>query len=581
MLESPPDTLQWPLPKRYSEPMTRLILAFLAFLAAAAQPATAQPSGGECTSESGEKGVALLIGVSAYDGTPGTVGGVDAEGWSPLPNAARDIALVCRSLAQAGYAMQVVQDPDWATLDSAIADFHLAASQAPSALVYFAGHGFQFQGMQYLVPADAPAISATDAMRSHFIPIDRLLDAASAAEQFSLFLMDACRTSFPHVHIVEEETGDSQAAAQTIGLFDVPGGAVIFSTAAGRPAYDDAPVGSSESPFAAAVARNLAVPGLRLMDFYTNLHLDVVEMTEEMQPAGPQHPALYSTRPANFYLVEALDEETLAQQAESAGTAPELAFPPMAEIAVTDGRILVGQVLGDISLASILAAADAGDSTAQYVAGLAYQHGVGVEEDAEAAIAWFEMSATQGNPAGQTSLAYMLTSDEFADRPRALALFRTASAQGYAKAKSQLGYYLLSGELGEEDREEAVALFREASQAGHVFATYALGQYGEGERANAEARLAELAAAGNPEGDNWLCEMRYIELDFARMAGPCERAALAGYAAPRAIWAGMLARGDGVERDNEQAQYWARLALTQLDPARRQALHDYTQGLIR
>jgi hypothetical protein len=179
--------------------MVRLIRSLVTLIAITAQPARA-----ECANGSGERGVALLIGVSSYYGTPGATGGVDAAGWSPLPNAERDIELVCSALAQAGYAMHVVRDPDWSTLDSAIVDFHLAAIEAPSALVYFAGHGFQFEGTQYLVPADAPVISAPASMRSHFMPIDRLLNAASAAEQFSLFLMDACRTTFPHVHVAAE-----------------------------------------------------------------------------------------------------------------------------------------------------------------------------------------------------------------------------------------------------------------------------------------------------------------------------------------------------------------------------------------
>jgi TPR repeat protein len=238
-------------------------------------------------------------------------------------------------------------------------------------------------------------------------------------------------------------------------------------------------------------------------------------------------------------------------------------------------------VSGDIALSGIVAAANGGNSTAQYIVGLAYQHGIGVEEDEATAVEWFSMSSAQDNPAGTTSLAYMLTFEQFQDLPRALALFRAASDQGYAKAKSQLGYYLITGELGQEDQDQAVALFREASQAGHVFATYALGQYGDGERKNAEMRLEELAAAGDPEGDNWLCEMRYVQQDYARMASACEGAALTGYAAPRAIYAGMLARGDGVERDRDQARYWARLALTQLDPVRREALYDYTRRLIR
>lgn len=574
--------------------MIRLILALIALVAASAQPARAECAPGSQPQGNGERGVGLLIGVSEY-------AAAEDGGWSPLDNAVHDVELVCSMLKQAGYRVTVLRDPEWAEIDASVADFHVAATDAPSAIAYFAGHGFQYGGQQFLVPANAPLRSSTDELRGNFINIENLRYALGAAEGFSLFMLDACRTANPHVHF--DAVTNAAASVSNLGKVELPGGAVIFSTGEGRPAYDEAPLDSPLSPFANAVASNLAVPGLALFDFYGRLSEDVIERTRDMDPGGAQYPAIYISGTPNFYIVDAQDLASLSAEVEAEPAplpvsttaeasrrdgddpveqSPAIKLPDLTEIAVTDGRVLVRRIIGDPTIAEIVDAAEAGDAMAQYVLGLALQHGVGIEPDQRAAFDWFERSAAQDNVAGMTSLAYMLTLPASADLPRARSLLTEASNRGYAKAKSQLGFALLSGALGDTDVARAVDLFREASDAGHVYATYALGRYGEGESENAEGRLRELADHGNVDADRWLCEMHYEALDFDGVAEHCERAARHEYPTAQAIWAGMLARGDDVRRDDDRALHWAERAIGRLDRNQTSgaALYDYTEELI-
>ncbi|MBD3728131.1 MAG: SEL1-like repeat protein [Sphingomonadales bacterium] len=542
-----------------------------------ASPALAQCENG---SGNGTRGVALLVGISDYHAASGRDAG---DHWGKLPNAVHDIDFVCEGFAKAGYRLFVLRDPDWTTMDATIADFHIAAMNAPSSVVYFAGHGFEYGGRQYVVPVDAPKKTERARLRADFIPLKSILDAAASAKEFSLFLMDACRTHAPVVQLADAPAGDLDSSPEAIGLFTVPRGAVIFSTISGRPAYDDAPAGAPQSPFAAAVAENMALPGLELSDFYENLHHDVVDLTEDMNPNGPQYPALYKVAQSKFYLVEPLAESAVeeAAAAPQGAAIPKLDLPSDQELSVEDGPVLIARVLKRNSLVNLTRAAEAGDPVAQYVLGYVYQHGTGAKKNAKKAQDWFEKSAAQGNAAGETALAYFLLTQPNPDQQRALALYRAAAAQGYAKAQSHLAFALWNGTLVPEDKDQALALFEQASQSGHVFATFALAQYSPERRPVAEQRLREIAAKGNAEGDNWLCELYYVDLNVAAVAGHCEKAALAGYPAARAIWAGMLARGDGTTRDDRQASYWAKLALTELDPVTRKTLYDYTAKFIR
>lgn len=563
--------------------MYHLLLSLVALTMLFASPARAA-----CGDTTGERGIALLIGISDYRAPEASVTGAS---WAPLGNAVNDVELVCEAMSQAGFGTIILRDPTYWEIDSALIDFQLAAREVDNAIVYYAGHGFEFGGQSYLVPVDAPVESTAESINGDFVAMQRLLDAASEASEFGLFFMDACRTRDP---VIALDTGaGGPSSASPLGLFTVPTGAVIFSTVSGRPALDEAPVGSSSSPFARAVVESMQVPGLELQAFYASMHEAIVEQTSDMQPVGPQYPALYKITPAEFYLVE----PGFTPAAEPVTDATAVTFPPMDRLATVDEPQLLRELLQEYSIADIAAAAEAADPVAEYLLGYAYNFGLGVRRDVGEALTWLERSAAQEHPGGMTELAYFLQqeagdaanthSDEERDamEARALALYEAASEQGYAKAQSHLALALMWGTLGVLDYDRGQDLLESASAAGHVYATYALAMYGEDAREAGMARLREIADSGNVEGNNWLCNLHYTNrtIRTAAPGGPeisdCEVAALNGYMSSRVIYAEALANGWGIEADPGQASYFARLALAQPEISTRRELQEIATWL--
>jgi len=552
-----------------------LTLAFVLLLV----PGAARAACGDGT---GERGVALLIGVSNYRAPAAAP---ESGAWGQLDNALRDVDEVCAKLSKAGFATRILRDPTFEQLDSAIFDFHDAAQESDLAVVYFAGHGFEFRGQSYIVPVDAPKRTSLGAMTGDFLPMSRLLNAASASKQFGLFLLDACRTRDPVVQVIDAAPTEPGNTPGSVGLVSVPDGAVIFSTVVGRPALDAAPADSVLSPFASAIVAGLDLPGLELTDFYAFVHEDVVRRTGAMAPVGPQYPALYKITPSKLYLVEPPEPSRLPVFGALVGMEVPIQLPPPERLAVEDEPKLIREVLSKYKFGQLLRAAERDNPVAQYLAGYAYEFGIGVDADLAKAKEWLALSAAQGHPGGLLELAYFLEHNEGGGNGQARELYEKAAATGYAKAQSHLAALLWSDALARPEaeraelRQRALGLFEQAAAAGHVYATYALATNSPERRPTAEARLREIAAAGNPQGSYWLCELAAWEGKAATAAKECELAAYEGFGVARAILAGMYARGDGVAQSNERAQYWARLALTEPELAAQPGLYQTTQGL--
>ena len=540
--------------------MTRifLLVAFaLGLLPMAASAAT-------CDDRTGTRGVALLVGVSNYR-APETANGGAA--WGKLDNAINDVEQVCAKLAEQGFATWILRDPTYGQLDSAIFDFSKIARTADYAVVYYAGHGFEFRGQSYIVPVDAPGSTTLGALKDDFLPLSRLTNVASSAREFGLFLLDACRTRDPVVEVVDAAPTDDGPGQ--VDLIDLPNGAVLYSTRRGKPALDAAPRGSQLSPFASAVLAGLDKPG-ELTDFYAAVHDGVERLTEDMPPEGPQLTVLYRISPAPLYLVE--------PQVTANAPAARIEMPPLQRLATVDEPSLIREILRDHSLADLIGSATAGDPAAQYLVGYAYEFGVGVRIDMREAQSWLEKSAAQNHPGGLLELAYFLE-HEAGDQARARQLYEQAAATGYAKAQSHLASYLWNGSyseadpaVGEQRRARALELFKQASAAGHVYATFWLASYAADIAPElgppAAARLRQLAAAGDPAGILWTCELHYQAHEWSAAAEQCLLAASRGPAtqgagAAQARLAQLHAAGNGVPQSAEQARYWAKLALTE------------------
>jgi TPR repeat protein len=479
-------------------PRIGAIYAALLALCFAIPAASAQPTGTCGTAPLKGERVALLIGNSTYN---------DWE-WPSLKNAVNDIDYVCDAFAKAGIAPRIVRNADMPSLDAALTRFAAEAKGAKSVIIYYAGHGFEYGGRNWLVPMDAPPATRRADVEKRYLSIEAAVKRVVPQGAFTLLFVDACRTTEPVVRVEDADVTKGEAGSAPLGLLDIGQGAVFYSTAKGRPALDFAPVGSPVSPFAAAVVKELGIPGLEISDYFKVVSREVYKQTNGMA-LGPQQPFHYGSWFDDYYLVappevpQAMTAMPVAAPVTAAAATRGAKPPvdPLADIsldrlAIEDEPVLIADVLSRHPATEIVALADGGHPLAQQLAGYMFSLGVGLKKDLPRARAYLEQSAAQGFPAGQQELGYLLLENDPApaDVKRAYDLYVAASDAGYSKAKTHLAYRLAAGTFGPADYPRSQALYAEAADKGHPAAIFALTYFADTRAANM-ARLRALADA--------------------------------------------------------------------------------------
>ncbi|MEO8318163.1 MAG: caspase family protein, partial [Bradyrhizobium sp.] len=128
-----------------------------------------------------EKRVALIVGNSSYQTVP------------QLPNPSRDATSVAKMFRDAGFdSVDVQLNVGNLEFKRAIRKFETTADQADIAVVYYAGHGLEIGGTNYLIPTDARLASDRDA-DDEAILLERLVSSADGAKRLRLVILDACR----------------------------------------------------------------------------------------------------------------------------------------------------------------------------------------------------------------------------------------------------------------------------------------------------------------------------------------------------------------------------------------------------
>ena len=167
-----------------------------------------------------------------------------------------------------------------------VRDFAAAAADADIAVVYYAGHGIEVNGANYLIPADARLASDYDIPDETF-PLDRILDALEPVKHLRLVILDACRDN-PF-----SKTMKRSVATRSIGrgLAKVEpttsNTLVAFAAKAGAVASDG---DGSNSPFASALMKHITAPGLELRLAFGKVRDDVIKTT-----ANQQEPFVYGS----------------------------------------------------------------------------------------------------------------------------------------------------------------------------------------------------------------------------------------------------------------------------------------------
>jgi len=211
-----------------------------------------------------ERRIALVIGNGGY-------------ATAPLPNPVNDAALMSASLEALGFTVSAHTDLDRRGLQRAVVDFGKlleAAEPDTVALIYYAGHGVQIDGENYLIPVDAEIRDPLD-VKIEGVRASDMLDTLNRYDGgLNIVILDACRNN-PFEGATRSGSGNGLAR------MDAPTGTLVaFSTAPGKVAEDGT---GNNSPYTRALSRAMRIPGLQVEDVFKRVRIEVLERTGNRQ----------------------------------------------------------------------------------------------------------------------------------------------------------------------------------------------------------------------------------------------------------------------------------------------------------
>ena len=227
--------------------------------------------------------------------------GNDAYGYVPiLRKAVNDAHSVAAALAERDFEVVRVIDADRRTMNRHISRFTARLEPGDTALLFFAGHGVEIDGENYLLPVDivSPAAGEQDFIKAESIALSSLLDRIRATgAKVTIALIDACRDN-PFA----ATTGRSIGRTRGLGRISAPEGTfVIFSAGAGQMALDELVENEPEnnSVFTRTLLPRLSRPGLELRDLVKEVRIEVRNSARTVNHA--QFPAYYDELLGEFY----------------------------------------------------------------------------------------------------------------------------------------------------------------------------------------------------------------------------------------------------------------------------------------
>jgi uncharacterized caspase-like protein len=259
-------------------PLARVV-ASLVVLAVCGGTAAAQQDGVV------ERRVALVVANASYQHVP------------VLPNPGRDAQALATVLRSVGFqSVQLEIDVSRARLIENLRAFARAASDADWAVVYYAGHGIEINGINYLIPVDATLTADRD-VPLEAVPLEQVLDSVDAARRLRVVILDACRDN-PFVAQMKRSAG-TRSVGRGLARIEPAGGTLVaYAAKAGQVALDGD--GGGNSPFVASLVRYLPQPGIEISRLFRLVRDEVMEAT-----GRKQEPFVYGSLPAREFFFAA------------------------------------------------------------------------------------------------------------------------------------------------------------------------------------------------------------------------------------------------------------------------------------
>ena len=230
-----------------------------------------------------EPRVALVIGNGAYRSVP------------ELDNSRNDADDISEQLKRVGFAVIDGRDLDRSAMYAALGRFAQRVRGTDAGLVYYSGHGMQINGQNYLVPVDLKLAGGSSFTPFDLVKLDDVVEALNYTAGVKLLVLDACRDN-PFANSVADSKG-SRGIGATRGLAKIErsqGMLIAYSTQSNSVAADG--IGRN-SPFTAALVREIQVPGLEVATVFRRVAINVNRETQ-----GAQTPELSVSLLQDFYL---------------------------------------------------------------------------------------------------------------------------------------------------------------------------------------------------------------------------------------------------------------------------------------
>jgi hypothetical protein len=502
-----------------------------------------------------EKRVALVIGNSAYHAVP------------VLPNPAADARLMSDTLLSLGFFVVgggAQLDLDKAGFDGALQKFKTELTGADVALFYYAGHGVETHGLNYLAPVDAHPLEEADIF-TQMVGMSGILDQLEkSGARINLVLLDACRDNPFSGQGVHSTTGGLAQMPAPVGTL------ISFATQPRSVSLDGV---DGHSPYTRALVDAMQRPGSGLFKTFNEVGLAVAKATQGQQipwvssspisgnfyfagrpaaeaaspaPVTPDAPApsplvqearlSQADDPSHHDLIT--DCDRLAAMPYDTGHPPGLPgvepdqinltaaaaackdamaqYPDVARFVFEAGRVATARK--DYTGARRLyeQAAAAGYAMAMNNLGGVYEGGDGVPQNYAEAARWYGKAVAAGEPIAMVDLGWLYETGHGVTRDYAQArrLYEAAAKADVPAGMNNLGLLFMYGKGVARDYAEAKRLFEQGAALGEASAMNGLGAiYNDGHGVPRNVTVArqwfeKAAALGNPEAKQNLKGMR-------------------------------------------------------------------------
>jgi uncharacterized protein len=429
--------------------------------------------------------VALIFGNAKYQAAP------------VLDNPTNDAEDLAKALRKMGFDVIEQRDASRDAMTKAIRDFSVHLKGAEVALFYYAGHGLQMNGENYLIPVDAKIETQADVRFSaiNLIDIQQEMDGSGRA---NVIILDACRNN-PFIEKLAR--GGRSLAGRGLNRIEATGvgSLIIFSTQPNNIALDGS---GRNSPFASALLKYVGTPDLEIRQMISKVRGDVLQATNQKQVPWDNSSLVGDVYLAGPGLAEKTNEKEPVTAEQKPNTPPNTTaqnLPPETsrsgkalnseEMAPPDDctrlaaprtssdpakKIEIKKQFSATNWTQAIAACEAaakdhsGDATYQFYLGRAYQNGKNYIE----AFNHYKAAADAGHAGAQSALGYFYVSGlgTLKNYQKAFDMFSKAAAGGDATGIGNLGAMYASGFAVKKDEARALDLYEKSIEAGNEFA---------------------------------------------------------------------------------------------------------------